>query len=218
MKRLDRFLLQIFALLIGIATIIVILITTGVLEPNEVTKWIVRLADTDTQTAKVTLIASVVVLLFVLKAVCFTSKPQGAKKEDVVLENSNGKLVISKESLDNIISSVAKEIPGTESTSSRTIVDKNKDLIVYVTTVVNRDVMLKDVSVELQNRIKEVLKSTADLDVKEVNIKVKNITSKKLKGSRKVETPQETNLPEVVDEESPEENDKDEEVEVEEEE
>ena len=83
MKRLDRFLLQIFALLIGIATIIVILITTGVLEPNEVTKWIVRLADTDTQTAKVTLIASVVVLLFVLKAVCFTSKPQGAKKEDV---------------------------------------------------------------------------------------------------------------------------------------
>ena len=95
----------------------------------------------------------------------------------------------------DIISGIAKDISGTESTSSKTIVDKNRNLRVYVTTLVNKDVLIKDVSSELQDKIIDAMKRTADLDVKEVNIKVKNITSKKLKGlpSKKVaELPEET--------------------------
>ena len=42
--------------------------------------------------------------------------------------------------------------------------------------------MIKDISNELQEKIKTAMKRTADLDVKEVNIKIKNITSKKVKG------------------------------------
>ena len=52
----------------------------------------------------------------------------------------------------------------------------------YVTAIVSKDVMLKDVSNELQRKIKDAMKRTADLEVKEVNIKIKNITSKKVKG------------------------------------
>ena len=84
--------------------------------------------------------------------------------------------------MENLIASVIKDIPGAETVSSRTILDKNKNLIIYVTAVVSKDVMLKDISNELQLRIKETMKKTADLDVKEVNIKIKNITSKKVKG------------------------------------
>ena len=87
----------------------------------------------------------------------------------------------TKESLENMIAAVAKDIPGAESISSRTILDKNKNLIVYVTTVVSKDVILKDISSELQTKIKEAMKRTADLEVKEVNIRIKNITSKKVK-------------------------------------
>ena len=120
-----------------------------------------------------------------------TYTPEVNEGEDAI----KGKLVISKETLDNIISGIAKDIAGTESTSSKTIVDKNRNLKVYVTTLVNKDVLIKDVSSELQDKIIEAMKKTADLDVKEVNIKVKNITSKKLKGlpSRKIaELPEET--------------------------
>ena len=50
--------------------------------------------------------------------------------------------------------------------------------------------MIKDVSKELQEKVIDAMKKTADLDVKEVNIKVKNVTSKKLKGlpSKKVDS------------------------------
>ena len=37
---------------------------------------------------------------------------------------------------------------------SKTILDKNRNLIVYVTTTVSRDVMIKDISTELQEKIK----------------------------------------------------------------
>lgn len=194
MKFLDRLILKLFSLIIGVFTIMIVLAVTGVIPMTSITDMFVYLTDGDAN-LKVTLIVSGVILLLVLKALCFASKPESDGKDGVVLENNNGKLVISKETLDNIISGIAKDISGTESTSSKTIVDKNRNLRVYVTTLVNKDVLIKDVSSELQDKIIDAMKRTADLDVKEVNIKVKNITSKKLKGlpSKKVaELPEET--------------------------
>ena len=75
--------------------------------------------------------------------------------------------------------------------------DKDRNLIVYVTAVVSKDVMIKDISNELQRRIKDAMKRTADLDVKEVNIKIKNITSKKVKG---LPSPESTNEVPAVEE------------------
>ena len=194
MKFLDRLILKLFSLIIGVFTIMIVLAVTGVIPMTSITDMFIYLTDGDVN-LKATLIVSGVILLLVLKALCFASKPESDGKDGVVLENNNGKLVISKETLDNIISGIAKDIAGTESTSSKTIVDKNRNLRVYVTTLVNKDVLIKDVSSELQDKIIDAMKRTADLDVKEVNIKVKNITSKKLKGlpSKKVaELPEET--------------------------
>ena len=181
MKFIDRMSLKIFALLIGVLSIMVALIVKGIIPVDYLTDPIIYLTD-GTVKIKATLIVCAVLLLLVIKSLCFTSKPNDDGKEGIVLENSSGKLVISKESLENMIASVSKEIPGTESTTSKTLVDKDKNLKVYVTTVVSKDVMIKDISTELQHKIKDAMKNTADLEVKEVNVKIKNITSKKVKG------------------------------------
>lgn len=181
MKFIDRMSLKIFALIIGVLSIMVALIVTGIIPVDYLTDPIVYLTD-GTVKIKATLIVCAVLLLLVIKSLCFASKPNDDGKEGIVLENSSGKLVISKESLENMIASISKEIPGTESTTSRTLVDKDKNLKVYVTTVVSKDVMIKDISTELQHKIKDAMRKTADLEVKEVNVKIKNITSKKVKG------------------------------------
>ena len=214
MKFFDRLILKLFAIIIGVISIALVLAVTGVIPMTYITDNLIYLTDGPVN-LKVTLIIAGVMLLLVLKALCFTGKPESDGKDGVVLENNNGKLVISKETLDNIISGIAKDIAGTESTSSRTIVDKNRNLKVYVTTLVNKDVLIKDVSSELQDKIIEAMKKTADLDVKEVNIKVKNITTKKLKGlpSKKVVTlPEESVAVEDENTVDGEENTQDEEV------
>ena len=161
MKFLDKLVLKIFS-------IIILIVTVGLIDGENA--------------IKILLGTVAVLMLLAIKGLFFTSKPESNGKEGIVLENTSGKLVISKESLENLIASVTKEVPGADTVASRTILDKRKNLIVYVTAVVSKDVMLKDISNELQSKIKDAMKRTADLEVKEVNIKIKNITSKKVKG------------------------------------
>lgn len=180
MKFLDKLSLKLFSIIICVISILLILVITGVIPVQYITENIAFLAQTS-KSVKISIVVLVVFILLSLKGLFFSSKKENTGKEGIILENTSGKLVISKESLENMIAAVAKDIPGAESISSRTVLDKNKNLIVYVTTVVSKDVILKDISTELQTKIKEAMKRTADLEVKEVNIRIKNITSKKVK-------------------------------------
>ena len=181
MKFLDKLVLKIFSIIILAVTIAIILIMTGIVSIEEIVNPIVSVLDGE-NSLKIIIGVLAVLMLLAIKGLFFTSKPESNGKEGIVLENTSGKLVISKESLENLIASVTKEVPGADTVASRTILDRNKNLIVYVTAIVSKDVMLKDVSNELQRKIKDAMKRTADLEVKEVNIKIKNITSKKVKG------------------------------------
>ena len=180
MKFIDKLVLKIFSIIILILAICSILIITGILDVTYITTQFETYLSGDKRL--IIIIALAILMLLSIKGFFFTSKNQDSGKDGIILENTNGKLVISKESLENLIASVIKDVPGAETVASKTILDRNKNLIIYVTTVVSKDVMLKDISNELQNKIKMAMKKTADLEVKEVNIKIKNITSKKVKG------------------------------------
>ena len=211
MKFLERFALTIFS--------IIVLVIAVALLGMMFNFWSVGIVELgvgfiigNVYAFRTALIVSTICILLAIKGIFFKSKKEELGKDGIVLENSSGKLVISKESLENLVASVSKEIPGADVLSSKTVLDKEKNLKIFVVTTVSKDMMLKDVSTELQNKIKEAMKRTADLDVKEVNIKVKNINSKKVKRVKKqepedngivaVEEPEEV---EIVEEENKEE-------------
>ncbi len=181
MKFLDKLVLKIFSLIILVLAVGLILVVTGIVPMTMIEEYVELLINYENG-IKIVIGVLGILMLLAIKGMFFTSKPENNGKDGIVLENTNGKLVISKESLENLIASVIKDIPGADTVSSKTILDRDKNLIVYVTAVVSKDVMIKDISNELQEKIKTAMKRTADLDVKEVNIKIKNITSKKVKG------------------------------------
>lgn len=182
MKFFDKLVLKIFSIIILAIGIISILLMTGIINLEMILNEVVKLSDGET-TIEVAIGVLAVLMLLSIKGLFFTSRNQDKTlKEGIILENTNGKLVISRESLENLVASVTKDIPGADTIASKTILDKNRNLIVNVTAAVSKDVMIKDVSNEVQARVKEAMKKTADLEVKEVNIKIKNITSKKVKG------------------------------------
>ena len=181
MKFLEKLSLILFSLIISVISITLILIMLDFVPISFITKSISILLKDDLS-IKITIGSAIVVLLLALKCMFFGSESEDDGRNGVTLENNAGKLVISKESLENLIANVVKEVQGIEAISSRTILDKDNNLIVYVTTLVSKDMMIKEVSTQIQDKIKEALNKTADLDVKQVNIKVKNITNKKIKG------------------------------------
>ena len=200
MKFLDKLALKIFSIIVLALVVVLVLIITGIVPVGIIEDYITLLTDNDTA-MKVAIAVIAVLALLAIKGFFFTSIPENNGKDGIILENASGKLVISKESLENLIASVIKDVPGADTVSSRTILDKDKNLIVYVTAIVSKDVMLKDITNEVQSKIKLAMKRTADLEVKEVNVKIKNITSKRVKG-----------LPSPTEEENNEEVDKETEV------
>ena len=56
--------------------------------------------------------------------------------------------------------------------------NKENNLIIVVNLTVGPKVIIKELSVNLQNKIIETVKNTLDLEVKEVNIRVKSYVAK----------------------------------------
>jgi len=187
MKFLERFALTIFSIIVLVLSVVLLGIMFNFWNTSIITNSIFYIIEYEYAFRTALAVTSICILL-AIKGIFFKSKRDDIGKDGIVLENTSGKLVISKESLENLVSSVAKEIPGADVTSSKTILDKDNNLKVYVVITVARDIMLKDISTELQNKIKDAMKRTADLEVKEVNIKIKNITSKKVKKEKNVQT------------------------------
>lgn len=189
MKFLEKLALILFSIMISVLSIVCILVALGLIEIRTVVSMMGFLL----YDVRITLSVAFVALLLAIKCIFFSSKPQDDGRNGVTLENNSGKLVISKESLETLIANVVKDVQGIEAISSRTILDRDNNVIVYVTTLVSKDMMIKDVSTQIQDKIKDALSKTADLQVKQVNIKVKNITNKKIKGLPAAEETESTN-------------------------
>ena len=57
-------------------------------------------------------------------------------------------------------------------------IDEQNEISITLQVVVKDDVIIKDLANSLQNKVKEEMKKTSDLDVKNVNIKIINMSKK----------------------------------------
>lgn len=179
MKFLDKVALVLFSNLIFILAVIMCLIVFGWI--NITTIQNVFSFVTLNQTASnITLGICIVLILLAIKEIFFdpTTKDELVNKEGVLLANGDGKLLISKETLENLVANVVKKFDSAENVESKVILDKENNVTVYLTLYVKSDAIIKDLSINLQTKIKEEVKRASDLEVKEVNIRVKNITPK----------------------------------------
>ena len=74
-----------------------------------------------------------------------------------------------------MVESVAKDFKNAENISTRVELDKDNNVIIFANLVVTSDAVIKELSANLQNKIKERVKTATDLEVKEVNISVKKV-------------------------------------------
>ena len=120
---------------------------------------------------------SVIFILLAIKCIFFESgsKQETDYKNGILLENSDGKLLITKDTLENLVNNVVKGFDSAENVTTRVELDKENNVKVFVNLSVKENAIIKELSTNLQTKIKTTIKKTSDLEVKEVNIKVKDI-------------------------------------------
>lgn len=176
MKILDKIGLVLFSILILIASIIMCLIIFGWLDINLITD-IVKQALADQVISNILLGLSIVFILLAIKCIFFDSstKDKNDIRNSILLENSDGKLLITRDTLENLVDGVVRGFSGAENVTSKVEVDQESNVRVFVNLDVKENVVIKELSANLQTKIKEAIKKTSDLEVKEVNIKVKDV-------------------------------------------
>ena len=177
MKILDKIGLLIFSTIVLILSIIACLLVFGWIDASSI-YYAINVAFTDTIITNIILTFSIIFALLALKCIFFpyTEKKVNGIKDGIMLENDDGQLVISKSTLEELVTKVTKGFESAENIDSKIILDQEKKLIVYVTLSVKENAVIKELSTNLQNKIKSAIKKTSDLEVKDVNISIRNLT------------------------------------------
>lgn len=180
MKILEKITLIIYSNIMLILSIIACLLIFGWLDKQLVGDVAYRMLVGETS-SKILLGLSVLFILLSIKCIFFdsSSKEQIKERQGVLLENESGKLMISKETIENLVNSVALNFQSAEEVATRVELDKENNVKVYINLTINSEAIIKDLSANLQSRIKEKIKTATDLEVKEVNIAVKRVAAKK---------------------------------------
>ncbi len=183
MKILEKITLIIYSNIMLILSIILCLLVFGWLDIELVGGIITKIIVGDTS-SKIVLGLGVVFILLSIKCIFFdtTSKEQIKERQGVLLENESGKLMISKETIENLVNSVALNFQSAEEVTTRVELDRENNVKVFVNLIVNEEAIIKDLSANLQAKIKEKVKAATDLEVKEVNITVKKVAPTKQEG------------------------------------
>ena len=179
MKILEKITLIIYSNIMLILSIILCLLIFGWLDMGLMGDIMYNVIQGETS-SKILLGLSVVFILLSIKCIFFdtSSKEQIKERQGVLLENESGKLMISKETIENLVNSVALNFQSAQEVTTRVELDRENNVVVFVNLIVSSDAIIKDLSANLQNKIKEKVKKATDLEVKEVNITVKKVAPK----------------------------------------
>ncbi len=172
MKLFDRFSYKVFSLIVLGLSLILGLASVGVLSYES-------LLDSLSHILEQYFIASIIVLVvffvWAIRSVIYGGKSSRETSSGILLENKNGKLLITRESISNLIETVVEENKEISNVSTKLEFDENNNINVYLNFSVGLNASVKDITAEVQTKIKDSVKKTTDLDIKEINIKIKNI-------------------------------------------
>lgn len=179
MKVLDKIALIIFSIIILVIAILGSLVIFGLLDQTSI--YILYSGMLLNKTVcNVMLGVNILCILLAIKTLFFES---GNKKESyndsIVLENDDGKLIVTKETLVGIISGVVEDFDSVNSCQTKILLDEENNLSVILNIETTKDTIIKELINNLQIKIKNKLKDSLDIEVKNLDVRVKSVVEQK---------------------------------------
>ena len=184
MKLLDRLISFIFSLLFLVLAIVLILIGTGIIEP-EMCLELVRdnFLNGDVVSTgffNPITITGLVLLLLSLKTTVFLSLFKVKNRAPIAVENGEGEIQITQETIINTARSNTLEYENVREVQAG-MAKKGKGIVIYETIQVYMNTNIRELTEAIQESVKKIVYATTGISVLKVNIKVKNVYNGKRK-------------------------------------
>ena len=178
MKIIDRISLVIFSIIILALSLVTGFVISGWLEIDLLAEIATKILSHHV-TGPISLGFVIVFSILAIKCIFFSTNAKEKSKEGILLENENGKLLVSKDTVENITTSVIKNFESVENSTTRVDVDNENKISIFITLAVYSEAIIKDLAAKIQSDVKEAVKNSLDLEIKSVNVRIKNVTAKK---------------------------------------
>lgn len=177
MKFLEKLSLVIFSIIVLVLSVILVLIGFNFVEQS-VFSILISKVMMSAQGTYIMIGICVVLIMLAIKCLFFsdsTALKRDKSEDGVLLQNEDGKLLITRSTLENLVNGVLYEYSEIENAETNVIIDKENNVIIDVTLNVAGGIVLKNLSAKLQNEIKERIRETTDLEVNAVDIEIHNV-------------------------------------------
>ena len=187
MKILEKFVLILYSFLILVISVVLCLVIFKIIDIETINNCIKYMLEDSTILITV-LASSIVCILLSIRCLFFRKRKEIKKSDatDILLENESGRLLISKRAIENAVKNVVNNaVKDTEDCKVIVDIDPANYLSVYVSILLNNNLKIRDMTLDLQLKIKSQIKDDFDLDVKQVNIKIDSVEEKEKENEKK---------------------------------
>ena len=196
MKILEKFVLILYSFLVLVISVVLCLVIFKIIDIETINNCIKYMLEDSTILITV-LASSIVCILLSIRCLFFRKRKEIKKSDatDILLENESGRLLISKRAIENAVRNVVNNaVKDTKDCKVIVDIDPANYLSVYVSILLNNNLKVRDITLDLQLKIKSQIKDDFDLDVKQVNIKIDSVEEKEneKKESKKIVEKNET--------------------------
>ena len=196
MKILEKFVLILYSFLVLVISGVLCLVIFKRIDIETINNCIKYMLEDSTILITV-LASSIVCILLSIRCLFFRKRKEIKKSDatDILLENESGRLLISKRAIENAVKNVVNNaVKDTKDCKVIVDIDPANYLSVYVSILLNNNLKIRDMTLDLQLKIKSQIKDDFDLDVKQVNIKIDSVEEKEneKKESKKIVEKNET--------------------------
>ena len=177
MKFLEKLSLVIFSIIVLVLSVILVLIGFNFVEQS-VFSILISKVMMSAQGTYIMIGICVVLIMLAIKCLFFsdsTALKRDKSEDGVLLQNEDGKLLITRSTLENLVNGVLYEYSEIENAETNVIINKENNVIIDVALNVAEGTVLKNLSAKLQNEIKERIRETTDLEVDAVDIEIHNV-------------------------------------------
>lgn len=177
MKFLEKLSLVIFSIIVLVLSVILVLIGFNFVEQS-VFSILISKVMMSAQGTYIMIGICVVLIMLAIKCLFFsdsTALKRDKSEDGVLLQNEDGKLLITRSTLENLVNGVLYEYSEIENAETNVIIDKENNVIIDVALNVAEGTVLKNLSAKLQNEIKQRIRETTDLEVDAVDIEIHNV-------------------------------------------
>lgn len=174
MKLLQEIALTVFSIIILILAVLMSVVIFGWLDFSVIDNMINGILASDTLKNTV-LLLNVVFIILALVGIFYDNEKNTGARDGILLENEKGNLLISRSALTKIIDSVVSGFESVQINHTKIELDSEGKLAISIQISVTKDVIIKELTNNIQLKIKEAIKKSSDLEVRTVNVAIQSI-------------------------------------------